>query len=233
MAKVAKAKAAEEEKEAAKWEAFKASWAGNVEMVTIDGHDGDVRVSLVGFVGVSVDGPVPVPSDAHSCHLEVEVPLGGGPGLPRLEHEYLRLGANDARIHAVVYQDGVDQDGAAILKHAYVYGNPYANVLTAIEMLTLDDLARFSSSSPAKRLLRTPVEERSYGIGADELLPGSCTVKLRLEQIVEQIVVVNPALLEALADAYASTKIRTFELAVQRGGILPMLMGAFCCRHDI
>ena len=184
-------------------------------------------------LAVSIDGPVPVPSDAHSCHLEVEVPLGGGPGLPRLEHEYLRLGANDARIHAVVYQDGVDQDGAAILKHAYVYGNPYANVLTAIEMLTLDDLARFSSSSPAKRLLRTPVEERSYGIGADELLPGSCTVKLRLEQIVEQIVVVNPALLEALADAYASTKIRTFELAVQRGGILPMLMGAFCCRHDI
>ena len=30
-------------------------------------------------LAVSIDGPVPVPSDAHSCHLEVEVPLGGGP----------------------------------------------------------------------------------------------------------------------------------------------------------
>lgn len=145
------------------------------------------------------------------------MPEGGGPQLPQLEHEILHMGANDERIWAVSYNTRNDGD----TKYAYVIGNPYAKVLQGIEMLTIADLARIGpAGSPARRLTATPVDERTYGIGGNELLPGWRRVSFRLDDIREQLLVANPSLIEGLSIEFAAVKVRSYELAVQAGGRL-------------
>ena len=67
----------------------------------------------------------------------------------------------------------------------------------------MHELSELATAGPvgsrARKLMATPIEERAYGINARELLPGSEIVFVHLEQIVEQLISVNPSIIEGLS----------------------------------
>ena len=84
-------------------------------------------------------GLQPVEADDVACHLAIEVEECGGPLLPRLG-ETMRLGACDARIFAVSYESDTEQDGAPIVKRAYITGYN-AGQCDGVDIITLEEFS--------------------------------------------------------------------------------------------
>jgi hypothetical protein len=164
----------------------------------------------------------PPPADDLDDHLAECTPAGGGPELPRLDHEMLRVGANDERIFGIEYIVGgqyAEQDGSARTRFAYVVGDPYAEPLTAIEMLTKEDLRRIPRLDATTRALLDD-KEPSWLLGERELLPGWRRLEIEGSRVVGQILTVNPALVEGLDLVYPPDRIYLFETAVRERGVL-------------
>ena len=163
-------------------------------------------------------GVQPCEASDHLCHVR-EVALAGGPELPHIsEGETLKLGANDARIFAFEYLSK-----QKIIKRAYAFGDPTAEPLRAVELLTHSELAASPMASEASvKLTKTNRASRVYLCGNPEreLVATSKLIKVKREDITKLIIVATPALLEGLQLHYAPECIFSFELMLKNSGDL-------------
>ena len=188
-----------------------APWASSKTL--LESTPAAVRAMITRPAGVQ-----PCDASDHTCRVR-EVPLAGGPELPHLgEGETLKVGANDARIFAFEYLNY-----QKVTKRAYAYGDPTAEPLQAIELLTHHELASSSMASEATlKLTKTPRASRVYlsGNPERELVATRKLIKVKRDQITKLIIVATPALLEGLQLHYAPECIFSFELTLSNAGDL-------------
>ena len=186
-------------------------WATNVSL------EDDAPTSVKEY-SVKPSGVQPCAADDDACHLKGgEVPLSGGPELQHIaEGETLKFGANDFRILAFEYKN---KRGA--IKRAFATRPVAGGKLPALPLYTHEELLALSGISEAlKRLLRLPRARRVFLCGHPdrELVPGCKVLHIDLKDIVKQIVVASPALLEGLQLHYSPDALFSFEVALKGSG---------------
>ena len=156
-------------------------------------------------------GLVPISADYESTFRFSSVEARGGPIIPATGEQIL-VAADEARIYGQIYDD------AGVTRRAYVTGDPNANMLQGIEMLTHDGVAEICEDAHTQALLDEPdLEKRLYLNNQRDLMPGYRIVTFSRSSITGQFVSVNPSLLEGMSCLEAE-EVYTFEGGIKEGG---------------